>query len=68
MFTITVSAENFDDALDIYSHILRTQCRDGADAHLLCKVGERLKLLSHDNLKTGEGNAGATAEVCRLSR
>lgn len=62
-FTIVINADDFEDALAIYGNVLRTKVKGKAGAAITYRAGDATKILSTDNIKTGEGRAGASAEI-----
>lgn len=65
-FSIVINADDFEDALEIYGQVLDAKVSGSASAALSYRSGNETKILSRDNIKTGAGHAGASAEIHRL--
>jgi hypothetical protein len=65
-FAITIHADNLEDAMDIYGAALSTRCQSNAQAVLSYRINNEVKILSRDNIKTGEGHAGQRPQNHRL--
>lgn len=65
-FSIVATANDLNDAFEIYGCILNAIVKRNASATLSYHVGDETKILSTDNIKTGEGFAGGSTEIHRV--